>query len=88
MGAALVLIRTSRGPRFRGNNRADVPAAQQTRAGRTGQYTNDPADERTPRKYFALTEAGHTARASVNEQRQVVATAVHVTTEKEHTPNA
>lgn len=41
-----------------------------------------------PRKYFALTEAGHTTRASVKKQWQVVDIAVHAATEKEHTPNA
>ncbi|MET3902196.1 PadR family transcriptional regulator [Paenarthrobacter sp. 4246] len=38
------------------------------------------------RKYFALTEAGLTARVSINEQWQVVASAVNASTEKEHTP--
>ncbi|MEG9247936.1 PadR family transcriptional regulator [Arthrobacter sp. Soc17.1.1.1] len=47
-----------------------------------------PSTNGPPRKYFALTEAGHTTRASVKDQWQVVATAVHAATEKEHAPHA
>ncbi len=47
-----------------------------------------PSTSGPPRKYFALTEAGRMTRASVQEQWQVVATAVHAATEKESAPHA
>jgi PadR family transcriptional regulator PadR len=46
-----------------------------------------PSTNGPPRKYFALTDAGITARVSVNERWHVVATAVHAATEKEPTHN-
>lgn len=42
-----------------------------------------PSTNGPPRKYFALTEAGNRARVSAKDQWQVVAAAVHSTTEKE-----
>ncbi|KNC19892.1 PadR family transcriptional regulator [Arthrobacter sp. RIT-PI-e] len=47
-----------------------------------------PSTSGPPRKYFALTEDGHTTRASVRQQWQIVATAVDLATEKENTPHA
>ncbi|MBG6226504.1 PadR family transcriptional regulator PadR [Arthrobacter sp. CAN_A2] len=46
-----------------------------------------PSTSGPPRKYFALTEAGNTARATLKDQWRVVATAVDAATEKEHTPH-